>query len=94
MEEIDRLNIFHASLLAMEKAVAGLQVRPEQILIDGKFVPPNLSATQAEVSVEAIIKGDAKVPAIGAASIIAKVYRDRMMAVSYTHLTLPTIYSV
>ena len=84
VEDIDRLNIFHASLLAMRKAVEGLSIQPDKVLVDGKFVPPNLRVNQTE----AVIKGDTKVPAISAASIIAKVYRDKKMtnlAATYPH---------
>ena len=71
--EIDRLNIFNASLLAMQRAFEALQARPELVLVDGKYSP--------ELSVKsfAVIKGDRNVPAIGAASIIAKVERDQEM---------------
>lgn len=69
--EIDQLNILHASMLAMSRAVAGLSVQPEQALIDGNRVPKGL-AMQAE----AIVKGDAKVQEISAASILAKTARD------------------
>ena len=74
-EEIDRINIFQASLLVMQRAVLGLSIRPEHVLVDGKYCP-NLPH-----SVEAIIKGDQKIPAISAASILAKVIRDREMVV-------------
>ena len=71
--EIDALNIFHASLLAMQRAVVALSIYPEHVLVDGKFCPQfNCHAT-------AIIKGDQTVPAISAASIIAKVVRDQEM---------------
>ncbi|MEM8843450.1 MAG: ribonuclease HII [Pseudomonadota bacterium] len=71
--EIDRYNIFNASLLAMQRAFDGLDTQIELVLVDGKFSP--------ELSVEsyAVIKGDQHVPAIGAASIIAKVTRDAEM---------------
>lgn len=71
--EIDDINIFHASLLAMKRAVEGLQIPPQKVLVDGKFCP------QIDYPVEAIIKGDLKEISIGAASIIAKVTRDREM---------------
>lgn len=73
VEEIDRLNIFHAGLLAMKRAIEGLAVRPHHVLIDGTHCP-ELACTS-----EAIIKGDQKIPAISAASIIAKVARDQEM---------------
>jgi len=71
--EIDELNIFHATLLAMKRAVEGLPIRPDLVLVDGKFCP------QITLPCEAIIKGDTKVAAISAASIIAKVSRDNEM---------------
>ncbi len=73
-EEIDRLNILQATLLAMQRAVEGLRLRPKQVLVDGNRVP------QLAVPVQAIVKGDAKVAAISAASILAKVQRDRLCA--------------
>ena len=73
-EEIDQLNILHATMLAMQRAVAGLCVVPEYVLIDGNRCPalpmPSL----------AVVKGDSRVAEISAASIIAKVTRDREMA--------------
>ena len=71
VEEIDRLNILQATLLAMRRAVAGLRLKPKKVLVDGNRLP-NL-----EVLAEAIVGGDALVPAISAASILAKVHRDR-----------------
>lgn len=71
--EIDELNILHATMLAMQRAVAGLSVQPDFALIDGNRCP------QLACPSEAVIKGDAKVPAISAASIIAKVVRDQEM---------------
>ncbi|WP_202301091.1 ribonuclease HII [Dryocola clanedunensis] len=74
-EEIDKLNILHATMLAMQRAVAGLAVVPEYVLIDGNRCPalpmPSL----------AVVKGDSRVAEISAASILAKVTRDREMAV-------------
>jgi ribonuclease HII len=70
VEEIDRLNILRASLLAMQRAVAALALAPARILVDGKHRPPGLPQA------EPVIGGDATVPAISAASIIAKVARD------------------
>jgi len=72
-DEIDRINIHRASLLAMEKAVAGLKVRPELLLIDGKFT------IKSAIPQKAVISGDALSKAIGAASIIAKTTRDALM---------------
>lgn len=70
--EIDQINILQASLLAMSRAVAGLSVRPDKVEVDGNRVPTLTIA----VPVEAIVKGDAKVAAISAASILAKTARD------------------
>jgi ribonuclease HII len=73
VEEIDRINILQASLLAMKRAVEGLSEAPELVLVDGNRCPVLVCA------VKAIVGGDAKVPAISAASILAKVVRDREM---------------
>ncbi len=73
VEEIDAINILQASLLAMQRAVAGLTVVPELVLVDGNRCP------QLACPVQAVVKGDDLVPAISAASIIAKVSRDREM---------------
>ena len=73
-EEIDRLNIREATFLAMTRAVAGLSAKPAAILIDGNALPKNLPAPA-----RAIIKGDLTEPAISAASILAKTYRDAQM---------------
>lgn len=72
-EEIDRINILRASLLAMEKAVKGLSVTPDLLLIDGNH-PLNLPIPQ-----RLLVHGDRESPLIGAASIVAKVTRDRIM---------------
>lgn len=72
VEEIDRLNILQATLLAMRRAVEGLRLRPNKVLVDGNQLP------RLRISAEAVIGGDAKVKAISAASILAKVYRDRL----------------
>ncbi|NRA84145.1 MAG: ribonuclease HII [Gammaproteobacteria bacterium] len=72
-QEIDELNILHATMLAMQRAVAGLSVVPQHVLIDGNRCP------QLPMSSQAIVKGDARVEEISAASIIAKVTRDREM---------------
>ncbi|MCR9271427.1 MAG: ribonuclease HII [Hyphomonadaceae bacterium] len=73
-DEIDQLNIREATFLAMQRAIAGLGIRPTRILIDGNALPQGLPAPA-----EAIIKGDLKEPAISAASILAKTERDRLM---------------
>lgn len=72
-EEIDELNILNASLLAMQRAVHALDVNPDHVQVDGNRCP------ELDCSVESIIKGDSLVAAIGAASILAKVTRDRLM---------------
>ncbi|MEP3631969.1 MAG: ribonuclease HII [Shimia thalassica] len=74
VEEIDDLNILRASHLAMERAVAGLKTAPDHLLIDGNMIPRGLTG-----STEAVIKGDAKSLSISAASIVAKICRDRIM---------------
>jgi ribonuclease HII len=73
VEEIDGLNILQATLLAMQRAVQGLRLRPAKVLVDGNRLP------LLDVLAEAIVKGDDKVPAISAASILAKVTRDRLL---------------
>lgn len=73
-DEIDRLNIYQATMVAMERAVAGLPVPPEYVLVDGNRCP------KWHWPSEPVIKGDSRVEAISAASIIAKVVRDREMA--------------
>lgn len=72
--EIDRFNILQATLLAMQRAVAGLRLPPAKVLVDGNRLPT------LGVLAEAIVDGDATVPAISAASILAKVQRDRWCA--------------
>ncbi|MBW0235287.1 MULTISPECIES: ribonuclease HII [Pseudomonas] len=74
VEEIDELNILHATMLAMQRAVEGLSITPKLAMIDGNRCP------QLSMPAEAVVKGDSKVPAIAAASILAKVSRDREMA--------------
>jgi ribonuclease HII len=74
VEEIDRLNIFHASMLAMRRAVQGLALRPAEAWIDGNACPPGLGC-----SARAIVDGDAKEKCISAASILAKTARDAEM---------------
>lgn len=73
VEEIDRLNILQATMLAMQRAVEGLSVTPRLALIDGNRCP------KLQVPTAAVVKGDSQVPAIAAASILAKVSRDREM---------------
>ena len=73
VEEIDRLNILHATMLAMQRAVAALGCVPDLVRVDGNRCPP------LAVPAEAVIKGDATVPAIAAASILAKTVRDAQM---------------
>lgn len=70
-EEVDALNILQATLLAMQRAVEGLRLKPVKVLVDGNRIP------KLDVLAEAIVKGDSKVQAISAASILAKVSRDR-----------------
>ena len=72
VQEIDSLNILQATLLAMRRAVEGLRLKPNKVLVDGNRLPV------LDVLAEAIVKGDSKVPAISAASILAKVHRDRL----------------
>ncbi len=79
VEEIDRLNILQATLLAMQRAVAGLRLKPVKVLVDGNRLPV------LDVLAEAIVKGDALVPSISAASILAKVHRDRWCAQLHQH---------
>ncbi len=74
VEEIDELNILHATMLAMQRAVEGLHITPKMAMIDGNRCP------KLAMPSEAVVKGDSKVPAIAAASILAKVSRDREMA--------------
>lgn len=72
VDEIDQLNILHATMLAMRRAVEGLRLMPAKVLVDGNRLPV------LKVPAEAIVKGDAKVQAISAASILAKVHRDHL----------------
>jgi ribonuclease HII len=73
VQDIDRINIYQAAMLAMKRALADLSPQPEHVLVDGRAIP-NLELPQT-----AIVKGDAKSFTIGAASIIAKVVRDIIM---------------
>ncbi|MFC5497522.1 ribonuclease HII [Caenimonas terrae] len=72
VEEIDELNILHATMLAMKRAVEGLRLKPAKVLVDGNRLPT------IDVLAEAVIGGDAKIKSISAASILAKVHRDRL----------------
>lgn len=74
VEEIDELNILQATLLAMRRAVQGLRLKPQLVLVDGNRLPV------LDMRAQAIVQGDALVPAISAASILAKVTRDRWCA--------------
>jgi len=74
VQEIDTLNILQATMLAMRRAVDGLRLKPAKVLVDGNRLPV------LDVRAEAIVQGDALVPAISAASILAKVHRDRLCA--------------
>ncbi len=73
VEEIDRLNILHATMFAMRRAVDGLHIRPSEVVVDGNRCP------DMSLPVSAVIGGDDKVQEIAAASIMAKVVRDRLM---------------
>ncbi|MBL9059515.1 MAG: ribonuclease HII, partial [Mangrovicoccus sp.] len=75
VEEIDSLNILRATHLAMTRAIAGLAEPPDHLLIDGNQLPKGLT-----IRAESVVKGDARVLSIAAASIVAKVARDRIMA--------------
>ena len=82
IEEIDSLNILHATMLAMQRSVSALAIQPQHVLVDGNRCP------SFPMSSDAIVKGDGLVDCISAASIIAKVHRDRLMqdyAVQYPH---------
>ena len=74
VKEIEKINILHASLLAMKRAILKLRKKPSLVLIDGNKLP-----TIRNYKLNAIVKGDEKVPAISAASIIAKVTRDKVL---------------
>ncbi|GGI90242.1 ribonuclease HII [Halopseudomonas pertucinogena] len=73
VHEIDELNILHATMLAMQRAVAGLSIQPDRVLVDGNRCPI------LPMPSEPVIQGDGLIPAISAASILAKVTRDREM---------------
>lgn len=74
VEEIDQINILHASMLAMRRAIEGLSTAPSFVLVDGNRIPKDLPC-----AAEPVVKGDAKVFSIAAASIIAKIERDAIM---------------
>ena len=73
VEEIDKINILQARLLAMQRAVCALHIKPDLVQVDGKFIP------KLNCRAEAIVRGDNLIPAISAASILAKVVRDQEM---------------
>jgi ribonuclease HII len=73
VDEIDRINILQATLLAMRRAVLALPIKPQQVLVDGLYCP------QTGIPSQAIVKGDSSVAAISAASILAKTARDALM---------------
>lgn len=73
VNEIEKLNILNASLLSMKRAVMGLSKKPDLVLVDGIFAP------EITIDCKTVIKGDEKIKCIGAASILAKVYRDHLM---------------
>ncbi len=74
VQEIEKINIFHASLLAMKRAIKKLKKKPTLVLIDGNTTPEI-----KKYNIKSVIKGDQKIPSISAASIIAKVARDKMI---------------
>jgi ribonuclease HII len=80
VEEIDTHNILQATMLAMRRAVEGLRLKPVKVLVDGNRLPT------LDVLAEAIVKGDARVKAISAASILAKVHRDRLCEQLHTRI--------
>jgi ribonuclease HII len=79
VDEIDQLNILQATLLAMRRAVLALHIQPQQVLVDGLYCP------QTGIPSQAIVKGDSKVAAISAASILAKTSRDALMLDLHEH---------
>lgn len=85
LEEIKKLNILYASLLAMQRAVENLAILPEELLIEGAF--PIAYIKNPECKITSIIKGDEKIPEIAAASIIAKVLRDEL--ITKLHMEFP-----
>ena len=84
-EEIDTINILHATMLAMQRAVQGLDVEPDYVLVDGNRCP-TFGNAEGKIDTQAVVKGDARVAEISAASILAKVARDEeMIALDKTH---------
>jgi ribonuclease HII len=81
VEEIDRINILNASFLAMHRAVAGLRLRPDRLLVDGNRFTP-----YPDIPHHCIIKGDGKYRSIAAASILAKTHRDALMEALHSEL--------
>ena len=79
VQEIDQFNILQATMLAMKRAVEGLRLKPQMVLVDGNRLPT------LDILAEAIVQGDALVPAISAASILAKVHRDRLCEEMHGH---------
>lgn len=79
VEEIDRLNILQATMLAMQRAVEGLRLTPTLVLVDGNRLP------RLRTPAEAVVRGDDRVPVIAAASIVAKVRRDALLAALHEH---------
>ncbi len=79
VEEIDRLNVLQASLLAMRRAVLALPQKPALVQVDGPYLPDLPWEWRRNVELEAVIRGDSRYHAIAAASILAKEWRDRMM---------------
>jgi ribonuclease HII len=82
VQEIDQINILQATLLAMKRAVEALRLPPKLVLVDGNRLPT------LSIRAEAIVQGDALVPAISAASILAKVHRDRLCDAMHQHYPL------
>ena len=84
-EEIDTLNILHATMLAMQRAVQGLDITPDYVLVDGNRTP-TFASEQGNINSQAVVKGDDRVSEISAASILAKVARDgEMIALDALH---------
>ena len=79
VEEIDRLNILRASLLAMRRALLGLSCKPSLVGVDGPYLPDLPARWRQGVDLRALVGGDGRCPVIAAASILAKEWRDRLM---------------